>query len=135
MKKLKEFDYKTFLLEKGERIGLIVAGVLAGLFFFGMAYTWATSGSSAERAEVLSRESQRVGALLNDQNRKPTNPQDLPHPDAEKQSQKVVTWDPVFSRTVALAPLNLVVDGPGGGRKLPKVFPIDEAAASVDRVQ
>lgn len=80
---LKEFDYKQFLLEKGERVGLIAAGAVAGLililslFMPGKGFF---SGSPSTKAEALETSTSTVQRKLSSAT---PSPKDLPQGEAK----------------------------------------------------
>jgi len=134
MKKLKEIDFKSYLLEKGERVGLIVAAVLTALFVSGTAYTALNSGTAKEKAEAISKVADTVEKQLNDRTRQP-GPADLPPADAMAKLSDNVRWDPVSSKSYVMGNLHDSITPGLGGRRLPQILNIEEAAAEVGRMQ
>jgi hypothetical protein len=82
---LKDFDYKQFLLEKGEKLGVAIAGtvmvllIVTGLFLPSHGFF---SASPKKNAEELSSVAKNLDRTLDDPNNKPKGT-DLPPPDAK----------------------------------------------------
>jgi hypothetical protein len=129
----KKFDFKSFLLQRGEQIGLVVAGLLMLLLVVPAALSFFTAGSSSEKAETLDKKSVFVENALRDPNNLPTEA-DKPPPDAKKKLIKIKS-DQIDPDQYLLRPLVPEGGGIGGGRRPPKVYPIDEAKASFARLQ
>jgi hypothetical protein len=124
---MKDFDYKKFLLEKGERVGLIAAAVLAVLLlvtslllpphgFF--------SGSSVQNAKALRDPTANLENQL--LTRKPA--------DADKPPKEAVELIDIKQTYVdggehMMANLSPEPAGPGSGRRVPQVYPVAEAVA------
>jgi len=132
--KLKEIDFKQFLLEKGERVGLglavglMVLMVLTSLFLPGSGLF---SGSPVEKAKALEGTTQQVQSRL--QSAQP-DAADLPPADAK---EKLKAFDVT---ALAEAPYEVAGLFDGGaarevGRRPPEVFPVDEAHVAVAHVQ
>jgi hypothetical protein len=134
---LKEFDFKQFLLGKGERVGVVVAGlvtlVLVGLALLGPGHGLRSS-SPEENAKNLGKDT----ALLKSQTSNP-NPtlaeRDLPPPGADKglSAAEFVRLDPSTFRPAPFGPAG--EGGGGGGRGVPRVLKLAEARAQAARVQ
>ncbi len=124
-------DPKEFLLKYGERIGLGVAGGITLLLLFLSLFRSERgffSGSPATKAKELDEITQRVNFALNDPNNKPTRPEDLPPPNADEKIKELDRSSINASEHVIAA---LVTSETGGslGRRVPKVFAIEEAVA------
>jgi hypothetical protein len=69
---LKNIDWKNFFLEKGEKVGLGVAGALAFYFFVSCIWTWIASPSPTENAKKLVKQADDVTGKLNNPSNKPS---------------------------------------------------------------
>src|SRR5262245_53140134 len=129
-------DFKQVLLEHGERIGIGIAGVLAVLMVV-MSLFWpgsgVFSGSPAEKAKTIAQVTDRVDQKLRDPNNVPGD-SDKPDKDADKRrvALDTTTVDVEGKQVKAL----VQIDHTGQmGRRLPKVFPIDEGIAMFRHMQ
>jgi hypothetical protein len=131
----KKFDFNQFLLQRGEQIGLVVAGLLMLLLVVPGVLAFFSAGSADEKAKVLNDGAQTVETVL-----RQNQPTGAEKPAADSKEKlvaltSVVTSDPINPdpyRLTALAPIG----GPQvGGRRNPKVYPIDEARAKAFRLQ
>src|SRR6185437_1073876 len=126
-----KIDYKKILLEKGERIGLIAAGVIAGLLLIlslllpghGL-----FAGSPTEKAKTIEDSATWVDGRLRD----PSNlPSDNDKPTKESQQQLIAYASPKVDAgkygTLTWIPGGSVGGFPG--RKVPSVFGVVEAVA------
>jgi hypothetical protein len=131
--KLKDFDFKGYLLKQGERVGLVLAGVLAALFLISMIWTGLSSGSPTEKAQTLTTLTNGLQQRLNSP--QPPGKDDLPEEGADK---KLIAFkfEPVKADSFVLAPLFPELDGTGETKRgRPRVFPVEEAVVDVGRVQ
>ncbi len=125
-----------FLMQQGEKVAVAacaaVAVLLLGLSLV-MPGSGFFSGNPDEKADALKNTSQQVLARLNDPNNKPTD-NDKPPRDSDK---KRVALDTVLVKAENFFVDGLVPIGSGtpAGRKVPRVYPIEEALADVGRVQ
>ncbi|MFO0879651.1 MAG: hypothetical protein U0840_20080 [Gemmataceae bacterium] len=123
-------DAKQLLLQHGERIGIAVAGLLAVLLIsmsLFMPNRGFFSGSPVAKAKEVDDITNQVNQRLNDPNNLPTDA-DKPPPDS---NSKLVALnrDAVTSegyRVAALVPSDI---GGDLGRRVPRVFTVDEAVA------
>lgn len=121
----------NYFVEHGEKIGLGIAGGLALiLFMLGMS-SMVFSANSDELAEDLNKKTAQIDAQF--RSARPTEA-DLP---PKNFSSRVVTLDNdlVLAARYEMAALR----GTGGetqvGRRVPTIFPVEEAAGAVARVQ
>jgi hypothetical protein len=127
-----KIDFKQLLLRHGERIALITAGVITALLLFtGLLRPGhgLFSGSPTGKANQIDETTTWVEKRLND-------PSNLPSTQHKPGEAKLIAYkaDHVDARDYRLA----VLIHPGTidklGRGMPTVFPIEEAAADMDRV-
>ncbi|MFO0845347.1 MAG: hypothetical protein U0797_23680 [Gemmataceae bacterium] len=122
-------DFQQILLQHGERIGLGMAGgitaLLVGLSLF-MPGKGFFSGSPSTRAKDLDEVTTRVNAKLSDPNNLPGE-SDKPPPAGDK--LQALNRDVIDSAPYTLASLMGGDDSGSLGRRVPKVFPIEEATA------
>src|SRR5204863_5680681 len=61
---MKDFDFKKFLLQKGERVGLWVAAGLMGLFLLvSMVKAFTTSSATTNAKEITELSTQKLGQI------------------------------------------------------------------------
>src|SRR5262245_38671931 len=129
-------DFKQVLLQHGERIGIGIAGGLAGLMIV-MSLFWPGSGffsgSPAENAKAIAQVTNQVSQKLNDPNNVPG---DADKPDKDAPNRRV-PLKLARESTEGLEVKALVNQEAGGqmGRRLPKVYPIDEGVARFAHMQ
>ena len=131
----KKIDFKQFFLQHGERVGLVVAGVLAvlllvlSLFMPGHGFF---SGSAKEMASKLDVPSDEVEKKLNDPRNVPGEKDKPPlNADAGLVTLTSQYVDPSKFQIAGLIPVD-----PSGtlGRRNPRVLTIEEAIAKSDKV-
>src|SRR4051812_21579235 len=66
-----KFDFKQFLLQHGERLGLGVAGAITGFLLLMCILAFFSSGSPAEKADALKQPTEWVDLKLKDPNNVP----------------------------------------------------------------
>jgi hypothetical protein len=129
------FDFMGLLVQHGERVGLIAAGgicvllVLTSLFWPGAGFfAESPDGKASELEQAATRlRSQLASAQPNETHLPPTD---------SKTKRLTLDSSEVKSEKYMLASLIPDVSGAAGsGRRVPSVFPIDEAVADVGRVQ
>src|SRR5437016_11343656 len=109
MAKKVKFDIKQFMLERGEKVGLVVAGVLMLLLAVPAVIAFMSAGNSTEKAKTLADGSQRVEFLLQERDITPANkpkPGDTDQPDPNRKTLalKSETVDPSKYQLAALVP-------------------------------
>ena len=132
---LKDFNIKQFVLEKGERVGLGVAGVIAlllvlTLFIPGMGFL---SGSAGANADVLAKAADGVENGL-----RTNQPTDADKP--EDPTNKLVAFnftiiDPAAAKDYAVAVLGETRPGSRAGRHLPDLYLPRESQVALVRLQ
>src|SRR5262249_41891586 len=131
-----KFDFKAFLLQHGERVGLAVAAGLT-LLVTGFALFWPDSGvfapSSSKMAADLKDPADKLESQLNNPNTLPTD-NDKPPKDADP-TKFAFNPEPVKGQDFLI--VGLVPQDPSlqMGRRQPKVKPVEEARVALARVQ
>jgi hypothetical protein len=132
---LKEINFKQFLLTRGERVGLFVAlGVLVlmvGLLFVPPLLGFLSAGPE-DNAKSLKADADAVARQIDSPSNKPVNPGDLP----QNAEEKLVAFE---FRRVNGDRYELASLGPSSsvgqvGRRMPRVFGIEEAIVGVNHV-
>jgi hypothetical protein len=129
---LKDFDYKQFLIEKGEKVGLGIALGLLALFLVVSAMGAFSAGSPTEKAKVLKDKTQSV------QQQMATNtPTEADKPSAEESNQTFAfEYTPLDEDPFLLAGSLFHPDSGGNpNRAKPKIYNIEEAVVAIDRAQ
>ena len=131
-----KLDIKKLLLERGERLGLSVAGIitlLLILFALLMPGKGVFSGSPEEKAKGLTGPAAYITHRLSD----PTNlPGDSDKPDKDSE-KKLIAFEMKVVNGDDYRMLTMIPGGIGGdlGRRVPKVLNIDEAVIKLARMQ
>jgi hypothetical protein len=129
---LKEFDYKRFLLEKGERVGLGVAVtvmVLMLIFNLFMPSKGFFSGSPATRAKELKNDTEQLENAL-----RAGQPSEGDLPD--NREGKLIAFDTSYLRSdhYATQPWFEPVMKDNKARRPPKIYNVEEAIAAIAAV-
>jgi len=130
-----KIDMKQFLLQRGEHVGLGVAGgvalllVVLSLFMPGSGFFNESPETKAKEIKVVT---EQVSRLL-----QTNTPKETDLPSAKDADQKLVN---LTTTQIDGSPFNhkpWVPTGVGGplGRRVPKVLPIEEATAKLARMQ
>jgi hypothetical protein len=132
---LKNIDYKQILIDRGERIGLGAAGViallmLASLFFPGMGFM---SGSASSNAEVLVASTNTVQNGLNTD--KPTEADNPGDTKAKLVAFSFDLMDEAKTKSYAVAGLFSSPPPTGPSRLMPDLLQPKESRAAVVRLQ
>ncbi|HEY7326103.1 MAG TPA: hypothetical protein VH592_00580 [Gemmataceae bacterium] len=129
---LKQFDYKRFLLEKGERVGLGVAVTVMGLmlvFSLFMPSKGFFSGSPVTRAKELTRDTEQLENAL-----RAGQPSEGDLPD--NREGKLIAFDNSYLRSdhYATQPWFEPIMKYNKARRPPKIYNMEEAVAAVAAV-
>jgi hypothetical protein len=131
--KLKNFDYKRFLLEKGERLGLGIAGGI-GLLLIIVGLFLPKHGIFTDSPTVKAADLEKITKEV-DGNMKRASPTDAdkPPPDAAK-NRIDLDVEPVDSSRYAVASLFVPTSPEGSKRRPPEVYAPEEGIAAAVRV-
>jgi hypothetical protein len=89
---MKDFDFKQFMLEKGEKVGLgLGAGIMVLLLIFGLGKAF-SAGSPSKTSKEISDRSKAVQGRINDPNNKPPEGEEAKDADA---LMRQVNFNPV----------------------------------------
>jgi len=129
-----KFDFKGFLLQHGDRVGLGTACVLA-LLLFGVMLVPSLFGESAtQMAENLEKPTANLQAKLNDPSNLPGDA-DKPPKDSAEKLQLTLDTSSVDGSKFRIAGLLPPGQPDDRARRQPKVYNVEEAAVALARVQ
>jgi hypothetical protein len=127
-----KIDFKQVLLQHGERIGLIVAGVVSLLLLVTALFLpghGLFAGSASEKAKAIDDTTKWVEERLNNPNNKP-GPNDLPG------EAKLIDYrsDKVNGSDYRVMPVIPSDVAPNQGRRVPRLYNVEEALADASTV-
>ena len=131
-----KLDFKKLLLERGERIGLSVAGIITLLLLL-VSLLWPGkglfSGSPDEKAKGLNEPAAFITQRLSDPNNQPG---DGDKPD-KNSNEKLIAYnmETVDPEKYRMKSLGGSIDAGSAGRRVPRTLGIDEAVVKLARMQ
>ncbi len=129
---IKDLDWKTLLLEKGEKIGLGVAGVITGLMVLPFLWYMVAGTGPSAHANQLAKPTGDVEAKLNNRSVQPSGDDSPPVGETQVVVKNLRIGD---GTPYQLAQLTSGSAGDPTKRRQPAVLALDSGIASVVRVQ
>ena len=131
-----KLDFKKLLLERGERIGLSVAGIITLLLLL-VSLLWPGkglfSGSPDEKAKGLIEPAAFITQRLSDPNNQPG---DADKPDKNSKDKLIAyNMETVDAEKFRMASLIPAGGAGSAGRRVPRALGIDEAVVKLARMQ